>query len=74
MFRVLELHQNQAVTDSPKENTKKFDVQHSSGDDAPKKITKKFDHLVLGPAAGEGLPNRLQCRGFDYFAVASTLI
>ncbi|XP_040930253.1 uncharacterized protein [Gossypium hirsutum] len=60
---VLELHQNQAVTDSPKENTKKFDVQHSSGDDAPKKITKKFDHLVLGPAAGEGLPNRLQCRG-----------
>ncbi|XP_040930247.1 uncharacterized protein [Gossypium hirsutum] len=63
LFSVLELHQNQAVTDSPKENTKKFDVQHSSGDDAPKKITKKFDHLVLGPAAGEGLPNRLQCRG-----------
>ncbi|KAK1420147.1 hypothetical protein QVD17_21501 [Tagetes erecta] len=25
--------------------------------------TKKFDHLVFGPAAGEGLPNRLQCKG-----------
>ncbi|KAL6494074.1 hypothetical protein OROGR_031983 [Orobanche gracilis] len=24
---------------------------------------KKFDHLVLGPAAGEGLPDRLQCQG-----------
>ncbi|KAK8498778.1 hypothetical protein V6N13_140147 [Hibiscus sabdariffa] len=61
---VLELHQNQAVRDAPKENSKKFDVQDSSvGDDAPKKLTKKFDHLVLGPAAGEGLPNRLQCQG-----------
>lgn len=24
---------------------------------------KKYDHLVLGPAAGEGLPNRLHCQG-----------
>nr|XP_043621690.1 uncharacterized protein LOC122593361 [Erigeron canadensis] len=24
---------------------------------------QKFDHLVFGPAAGEGLPNRLQCKG-----------
>ncbi|XP_071697043.1 uncharacterized protein [Rutidosis leptorrhynchoides] len=29
----------------------------------PQKNTKKFDHLVLGPAAGIGLPNRLQCEG-----------
>lgn len=28
-----------------------------------KKINTKFDHLVLGPAAGQGLPNRLQCQG-----------
>uniref|UniRef100_A0A6N2MUM6 Nucleotide-diphospho-sugar transferase domain-containing protein n=1 Tax=Salix viminalis TaxID=40686 RepID=A0A6N2MUM6_SALVM len=27
-----------------------------------KKINTKFDHLVLGPAAGQGLPNRLQCQ------------
>ncbi|KAF1002333.1 uncharacterized protein LOC141701699 isoform X1 [Apium graveolens] len=25
--------------------------------------TKKFDHLVFGPAAGEGLLDRLQCQG-----------
>ncbi|CAI9781590.1 unnamed protein product [Fraxinus pennsylvanica] len=24
---------------------------------------KKFDHLVLGPASGEGLPDHLQCQG-----------
>ncbi|XP_062077953.1 uncharacterized protein LOC133782634 [Humulus lupulus] len=30
--------------------------------DLPTKRTK-FDHLVLGPAAGQGLPNRLQCQG-----------
>ncbi|KAL4340996.1 hypothetical protein GQ457_08G023160 [Hibiscus cannabinus] len=61
---VLELHQNQAVRDAPNENSKKFDVLDSSvGDDAPKKTTTKFDHLVLGPAAGEGLSNRLQCQG-----------
>ncbi|KAG6697003.1 hypothetical protein I3842_09G177700 [Carya illinoinensis] len=28
-----------------------------------KKISNKYDHLVLGPAAGQGLPNRLQCEG-----------
>ncbi|GKU88401.1 hypothetical protein SLEP1_g2670 [Rubroshorea leprosula] len=37
--------------------------QSSTPADSPKKITKKFDHLVLGPAAGRGLPNRLQCQG-----------
>jgi hypothetical protein len=26
-------------------------------------MNTKFDHLVLGPAAGQGLPNRLQCQG-----------
>ncbi|KAK2639000.1 hypothetical protein Ddye_026795 [Dipteronia dyeriana] len=29
----------------------------------PKKTRTKSDHLVLGPAAGQGLPNRLQCKG-----------
>ncbi|KAE9622073.1 putative nucleotide-diphospho-sugar transferase [Lupinus albus] len=28
-----------------------------------KQFNKKFDHLILGPAAGQGLPNRLQCQG-----------
>lgn len=28
-----------------------------------KKNSKKSDFLVLGPAAGQGLPNRLQCEG-----------
>lgn len=31
--------------------------------DQHKKARNKFDHLVLGPVAGEGLPNRLQCQG-----------
>ncbi|XP_058113712.1 uncharacterized protein LOC131256719 [Magnolia sinica] len=31
--------------------------------DLSRKHTKKFDHLVLGPAAGQGLCDRLQCRG-----------
>ncbi|XP_058093368.1 uncharacterized protein LOC131239605 isoform X3 [Magnolia sinica] len=31
--------------------------------DLSKNHAKKFDHLVLGPAAGQGLPNRLQCQG-----------
>ncbi|PON58658.1 Nucleotide-diphospho-sugar transferase [Trema orientale] len=31
--------------------------------DLPTKKTKKFDHLVLGPAAGQGFPNRLHCQG-----------
>ncbi|KAG5538572.1 hypothetical protein RHGRI_019227 [Rhododendron griersonianum] len=33
----------------------------STVEDHPKK--HKFDHLVLGPAAGEGLHDRLQCQG-----------
>lgn len=28
-----------------------------------KQLNKKLDHLVLGPAAGQGLSNRLQCQG-----------
>ncbi|XP_065863967.1 uncharacterized protein [Euphorbia lathyris] len=28
----------------------------------PKKQNKKYDHLIFGPAAGQGLPNRLQCQ------------
>ncbi|XP_021904270.1 uncharacterized protein LOC110819408 isoform X2 [Carica papaya] len=35
----------------------------ASRDDLPNKRNKKFDHLVIGPAAGQGLPNRLQCQG-----------
>ncbi|KAK6260821.1 hypothetical protein QQP08_002143 [Theobroma cacao] len=63
LFSVLELLQNQTVGDAPKKNTKKFDDQNLVLGDVPKKNGKKFDHLVLGPAAGEGLPNRLQCQG-----------
>ncbi|XP_044499599.1 uncharacterized protein LOC123220996 isoform X2 [Mangifera indica] len=37
--------------------------KNSIVEDLPKKNRKKFDHLVLGPAAGQGLPNRLQCQG-----------
>lgn len=37
--------------------------QTSTVEDLHKKQTKKFDHLVLGPAAGEGLHDRLQCQG-----------
>lgn len=36
--------------------------QHPSKD-LQREKPKKFDHLVLGPAAGEGLSNRLQCQG-----------
>lgn len=32
-------------------------------EDLPRKNRQKFDHLILGPAAGQGLPNRLQCQG-----------
>ncbi|KAL5738058.1 hypothetical protein ACOSP7_030819 [Xanthoceras sorbifolium] len=37
--------------------------ENSIVEDLPKKNRLKFDHLVLGPAAGQGLPNRLQCQG-----------
>ncbi|KAH9650618.1 polyphosphatidylinositol phosphatase [Citrus sinensis] len=32
-------------------------------EDLPRKNRQKFDHLILGPAAGQRLPNRLQCQG-----------
>ncbi|KAK9673639.1 hypothetical protein RND81_12G180500 [Saponaria officinalis] len=31
--------------------------------DQPKKHNAKSDHLILGPAAGQGFRNRLQCQG-----------
>ncbi|KAL6513535.1 hypothetical protein OROGR_021021 [Orobanche gracilis] len=31
--------------------------------DAAKEKPNKFNHVILGPAAGEGLPDRLQCQG-----------
>lgn len=37
--------------------------QNSTLEYPPKKQSNKSDHLVLGPAAGQGLPNRLQCEG-----------
>lgn len=32
--------------------------------DVTKEKPKKLDHLIQGPAAGEGLPSRLQCQGW----------
>ncbi|XP_020250795.1 uncharacterized protein LOC109828167 isoform X2 [Asparagus officinalis] len=41
-----------------------LDLHRDGISDGPKrKIPKKSDHLILGPAAGQGLPNRLQCKG-----------
>ncbi|KAJ4956289.1 hypothetical protein NE237_013072 [Protea cynaroides] len=41
-----------------------FELRQSSNVEVlPKKQNKKFDHLVLGTAAGQGLPDRLQCQG-----------
>lgn len=37
--------------------------EKSVAEDLPRKNRQKFDHLILGPAAGQGLPNRLQCQG-----------
>lgn len=37
--------------------------QHSAAEVPQRKQYKKFDHLVFGPAAGEGLRDRLQCKG-----------
>ncbi|XP_059633970.1 uncharacterized protein LOC132276529 isoform X2 [Cornus florida] len=37
--------------------------KNSTVNDLHKSHNKKFDHLVLGPAAGEGLHDRLQCQG-----------
>lgn len=35
----------------------------SKSENLSKKRSAKFDHLVIGPAAGQGLRNRLQCQG-----------
>ncbi|KAI4354857.1 hypothetical protein L6164_003686 [Bauhinia variegata] len=41
-----------------------MELHHNSRIEQPqKKFNNKFDHLVLGPAAGQGLSNRLQCQG-----------
>ncbi|KAF8028397.1 hypothetical protein BT93_E1108 [Corymbia citriodora subsp. variegata] len=37
--------------------------QESRAGDERKGARNKFDHLVLGPAAGQGLRDRLQCQG-----------
>ncbi|KAG6427976.1 hypothetical protein SASPL_112224 [Salvia splendens] len=37
--------------------------QQMDSRDVPKEKPKKLDHLIQGPAAGEGLPSRLQCQG-----------
>ncbi|XP_027355098.1 uncharacterized protein LOC113865001 [Abrus precatorius] len=37
--------------------------KRSKMEEPHKQLNKKFDHLVLGPAAGQGLSNRLQCQG-----------
>ena len=38
--------------------------QQMDSRDVPKEKPKKPDHLIQGPAAGEGLHNRLQCQGW----------
>ncbi|TKY66722.1 hypothetical protein E2542_SST09608 [Spatholobus suberectus] len=37
--------------------------KNSKMEEPHKQLNKKFDHLVLGPAVGQGLSNRLQCQG-----------
>ncbi|XP_070020975.1 uncharacterized protein [Nicotiana sylvestris] len=37
--------------------------QHSAAEVPQRKQYKKSDHLLFGPAAGQGLPDRLQCQG-----------
>ncbi|PNY10391.1 hypothetical protein L195_g006967, partial [Trifolium pratense] len=39
------------------------ELNNSKTVESRKQLNKKFDHLVLGPAAGQGLSNRLQCQG-----------
>lgn len=39
------------------------ELDHRRDFGVPKEKPKKLDHLRLGPAAGEGLPDRLQCQG-----------
>lgn len=43
-------------------------------EDLPRKNRQKFDHLILGPAAGQGLPNRLQCQGRFIVLVNNMLV
>ncbi|KAK7405075.1 hypothetical protein VNO78_06258 [Psophocarpus tetragonolobus] len=50
LFNVMELHKDSKMEEPQME-------------EPHKQLTKKFDHLVLGPAAGQGLSNRLQCQG-----------
>ncbi|CAL0302937.1 unnamed protein product [Lupinus luteus] len=41
-----------------------MDMYKNSKMEVPhKQLNKKLDHLILGPAAGKGLSNRLQCEG-----------
>lgn len=40
-----------------------LELHQQPSKDLQREKPRKFDHLVLGPAAGEGLPNRLQCQG-----------
>ncbi|GAA0143477.1 phosphatase [Lithospermum erythrorhizon] len=40
-----------------------FELQQNPASHKLQPKHKKFDHLVLGPSAGEGLRDRLQCRG-----------
>lgn len=51
LFSVLELHHHETGAVDDERVKERMPGQ------------KKFDHLVLGPAAGQGLPDRLQCRG-----------
>ncbi|XP_012572815.1 uncharacterized protein [Cicer arietinum] len=39
------------------------ELNNSKMVESRKQLNKKFDHLVLGPAAGQGMSNRLQCQG-----------
>ncbi|KAE9617820.1 putative nucleotide-diphospho-sugar transferase [Lupinus albus] len=41
-----------------------MDLYKNSKMEVPhRQLNKKLDHLILGPAAGQGLSNRLQCEG-----------
>ncbi|TYK17518.1 uncharacterized protein E5676_scaffold434G003860 [Cucumis melo var. makuwa] len=40
-----------------------LELHHDLASKQPDKQSKKFDHLILGPAAGQGLSDRLQCSG-----------
>ncbi|CAI0393732.1 unnamed protein product [Linum tenue] len=42
-----------------------FELHPEAVENRSRKENKKSDHLVLGPAAGQGFPNRLQCQGYQ---------